>query len=283
MTPHLITFWRFVTLIKLGRLSVGVGVASIVVAMALTSCVKRPFVPVSEGREYGNPKTPLLVSHLPESNHWALARTRHHNFFQKIICFNYPCRKMIGRRKVLKAISFKDFRKRIRKNAKKGVYKKSVPITPVPRQQRDTIRKLVPPLDTTRIVTIKEPSVAPPLLKADSLITLGEFLFATNSFKLKEEHYSQLDLLSKFLLARPTLEVSISGHTDNVGNERHNVTLSMKRAESVAQYLINQGISDGQVIFEGFGSSQPVSDNDTPEGRSKNRRVEILIRNPSKK
>lgn len=191
---------------------------------------------------------------------------------------------MIGRRKVLKAISFEDYRKRIRKNAKKGAYKKTTPVVPTPKKQRpDTVRKPILRSDTIAVAQTVASSVAPTLLKADSLITLNEFLFATNSYKLKEEHYAQLDLLADFLLARPSLEVSISGHTDNVGNERHNVTLSMRRAESVAQYLINQGVADGQVVFEGFGSSQPISANDTPEGRSKNRRVEILIRNPTKR
>ncbi len=78
----------------------------LLVIFSLSSCVKRPFVPVNEGREYGNPTTPLLVSHLPKANQWALARTRHHFFFQKILCSHYPCRKMIGRRKALNAISF---------------------------------------------------------------------------------------------------------------------------------------------------------------------------------
>jgi len=79
----------------------------------LSSCVKRPFVPVNVGREHGNPTTPWMVSHLPEKNQWALSRTKPHNIFQRIICFDYPCRKMIGRRKALMAISFEDFQKRI--------------------------------------------------------------------------------------------------------------------------------------------------------------------------
>src|SRR5258708_18685658 len=89
----------------------------------LSSCVTRPFVPVNVGREYGNPTTPWVVSHLPEKNEWALARTKPHNVFQRILCFSYPCRKMIGRRKALHAISFKKFQKELQKNAKKGVYK----------------------------------------------------------------------------------------------------------------------------------------------------------------
>ncbi len=133
------------------------------------------------------------------------------------------------------------------------------------------------------VKTKPAPVIAVPILKADSLITLSEFLFETDSYKLKDKHYSQLDSLGKFLLRHPTLEVSITGHTDNTGNERHNVTLSMHRAETVAHYLINKGVSDEKIFFEGFGSSRPIEKNETAEGRSKNRRVEILISNPKKK
>ncbi|MBI1769969.1 MAG: OmpA family protein [Bacteroidetes bacterium] len=248
-------------------------------AALLGSCVTRPFVPVNVGREYGNPTTPWVVSHLPEKNQWALARSKPHNFFQKIVCFNYPCRKMIGRRTTLRAISFKAFKKRIAKNAKRGAYKSIIPV-PITKQKRDTI---VIVKDTVRIASTKPvPGVKPPILKADSLITLSEFLFERDSYKLKEKHFSQLDSLSKFLLTHSVLEVSVSGHTDNTGNERHNVTLSAQRAEVVAQYLINKGVSDEKILFEGYGSSRPVSGNETEEGRGKNRRVEILIRDPKK-
>jgi outer membrane protein OmpA-like peptidoglycan-associated protein len=231
------------------------------------------------GREYGNPTTPMVVTHLLERNKWALARTRPHNIFQQILCFHYPCRKMIGRRKTLQAISMKAFKKRIEKNAKKGAYKHLYLSVPAKKHDTLTVKK-----DTARIVKSKPNTiVAPFLLKADSLITLSDVLFETNSYKLKTQHFSQLDDLSKFLLARPTLELSVLGHTDNVGDERHNVTLSAKRAEAVAQYLINKGVDDERIFFEGLGSSKPISGNETAEGRSKNRRVEILIQNPTKK
>ena len=64
-------------------------VAFFIISFLFTSCVKRPFVPVNVGREHGNPTTPWIVSHVPEKNRWALSRTDHHNFLQKIVCFNY--------------------------------------------------------------------------------------------------------------------------------------------------------------------------------------------------
>jgi outer membrane protein OmpA-like peptidoglycan-associated protein len=216
-----------------------------------------------------------------------MARTKPHNIFQQIICFNYVCRRMIGRNKLRQAITFEDYGKQIKKNAKKGVYKNltpTVPATttpPVKKQKKDTI---VVAKDTTRNTKIKPmPIVVSPILKMDSLITLSEFLFETDSYKLKETHYSQLDSLSKFLRRHPTLEVNVTGHTDNTGNERHNVTLSMHRAEAVTQYLINKGVSVEKIFFEGLGSSHPIEGNETETGRSKNRRVEILISNPKKK
>jgi len=260
------------------------GLALIASTLAFNSCVQRPFVPVNVGREYGNPTTPFVVSHLVEKNKWALARTKPHNIFQQILCFHYPCRKMIGRRKTLQAISMKAFKKRIEKNAKKGAYKHLYPsTTPATKKaKRDTL--ILPKKDTIRFARKKTPVIIAPLvLKADSLITLTDVLFETNSYKLQSAHFTQLDELSRFLLLHTKIELSVLGHTDNVGDEKHNVTLSAKRAESVAQYLIDKGVDDERIFFEGFGSSRPVTGNDSPEGRSKNRRVEILLRNPTKK
>ena len=153
-------------------------------------------------------------------------------------------------------------------------------VTPAVKQSPPPVQ---PVKDTTRIANVPPAPVAAPILKTDSLITLSDLLFEFDSYKLKDKDYSQLDLLSEFLLAHPTLNISVTGHTDNTGNEKHNVTLSMHRAESVAHYLTNKGVSDDNVFFEGFGSSRPVSGNDTEEGRRKNRRVEILIQNPKQK
>jgi len=245
------------------------------------SCAERPFVPVNEGREYGNPKTPFVVSHLPEANQWALGRTGHHSFLRKILCFNYSCRKMIGRRKVLKAISLEAFKKRVRKNARKGAYKKPIS-TP-------TIKEVKP--DTIPVAMVAEPVVQPEpakpiyeqVLKADSLIILSEFLFEVNSFKLKQIQYAALDSIGQFLADHQTLVVIVSGHTDSTGSERHNVSLSTRRAEVVAEYLIDRGALFDKVSFAGFGSSRPIMGNETEAGRSKNRRVEILIRNPERR
>lgn len=183
----------------------------------------------------------------------------------------------------MKAISFEDYKKRIKKNAKKGVYKKTTPPGPI-KTDTATIRKPVeriaePATVPTTVAAPIEPTVDP-ILKADSLIILSEVLFELNSYKLKGAHFSALDSLGAFLKAHPTLEVIVSGHTDSTGTERHNVVLSTWRAEVVAEYLIDKGAVFERVNYEGFGSAFPIQRNNTPEGRSKNRRVEILIRNP---
>lgn len=252
-----------------------------IIAILCGACSKAAFTPVNVGREYGNPTMPWVVSHLPEANQWALSRTGHHFFLRKILCFDAGCRQMIGRRKTLRAISFEKYKKRIRKHAKDGVYDRPPAIN---RYQLDTTKAIKKPVRLIPKVTKPiVPIVEAPILKADSLIILNEFLFEVNSYALKGEHYSQLDSISKFLLAHPSLEVSVSGHTDNTGNERHNVALSTRRAEVVAEYLIGKGTQDERITYEGLGSSQPLRGNDTKEGRSKNRRVEILMRNPQKK
>lgn len=256
-----------------------------ILALLSNSCHKGAFTPVNVGREYGNPTIPLFVSHLPRSNRWALSRNGPHFFLSEIICFDYVCRKMIGRRKALHAISFEDYKRRIKKNGKKGEYKKV--LTPAVKKATPVKPDTVPVSKQPELISTREPehepNVSVPILKADSLIILNELLFETNSFKLKGEHYAALDSIGKFLLEHPSLEVVVSGHTDNTGNERHNVALSTRRAEVVAEYLIDKGALDNNVSFEGFGSSQPIMGNETAQGRSKNRRVEILIRNPVKK
>jgi outer membrane protein OmpA-like peptidoglycan-associated protein len=187
---------------------------------------------------------------------------------------------MIGRSKSLLTISKKEFIKVIKRNAERGFFDNIKPVVPVQKPaQADSIQQT--PADTVA-ATPPTPASEAPILKADSLITLNEFLFETNSYKLRPEHFSELDVLSNYLLAHPSLRVDISGHTDNTGDERHNVTLSARRAESVAEYLVSKGVDYDKVVFKGLGSAKPVTSNSSAEGRGKNRRVEILIRNPEK-
>lgn len=119
----------------------------------------------------------------------------------------------------------------------------------------------------------------------ESPLTIQEFkqlkeatnliLFNTNSAEIKIESYSELDKIADLLNRNPEVFVGIEGHTDNIGTEAINLPLSKNRAKSIADYLIKKGIKANRVHSNGYGSSRPVADNNTEEGRQQNRRVEI--------
>jgi outer membrane protein OmpA-like peptidoglycan-associated protein len=79
------------------------------------------------------------------------------------------------------------------------------------------------------------------------------------------------------MLENPKMRIEVSGHTDNTGSASVNLILSESRAKIVVKYLINKGIDRSRMVFKGYGYEQPVADNATIEGRSKNRRVEFKI------
>ncbi len=109
------------------------------------------------------------------------------------------------------------------------------------------------------------------------VVNLGDVLFATAKFDLRPEARERLAKLSGIVLAHPGLNLTVEGHTDNVGSDAFNQTLSEQRAQSVRQYLIDQGLDAGAITAQGFGKTMPVADNSTAEGRQKNRRVEIIV------
>lgn len=118
----------------------------------------------------------------------------------------------------------------------------------------------------------------PEIAKADIVrITYigSKIFFENNSDKLKVASLSQLDELSKILYKYEGASLTIEGHTDSVGADDFNKTLSQKRADSVKQYLIGKGILDTRLIAFGFGETKPVADNKTSLGKAKNRRVEL--------
>ncbi|QID18910.1 OmpA family protein [Nitrogeniibacter mangrovi] len=101
--------------------------------------------------------------------------------------------------------------------------------------------------------------------------------FETASALLRPALQSSLDALVAPLQAQPTLQALIVGHTDSIGREGYNMLLSRKRARAVRDYLMAAGIDPMRLTAEGRGETEPVADNDTPEGRSRNRRVEIRL------
>ncbi|WP_027328706.1 OmpA family protein [Marinimicrobium agarilyticum] len=113
------------------------------------------------------------------------------------------------------------------------------------------------------------------------VLTLGDVLFATGSAALQGNANRNLDELVAFLNQYPERRVQIEGHTDNVGSAEYNQALSLRRAEAVSQYLAQQGIVSQRLSAAGIGMGQPIANNDSEMGRQQNRRVEIIIENPS--
>lgn len=126
-------------------------------------------------------------------------------------------------------------------------------------------------LDDFSIEKIKAPLVAgKPLIAKD-------ILFETNKSELDPKSFIYLKNIAEYLLATPNVVVIISGYTDNSGSEKFNMDLSLARAESVKKTLVFYGVSSDRISVKGYGSKNPVSNNSTPEGRAKNRRIELLV------
>jgi outer membrane protein OmpA-like peptidoglycan-associated protein len=109
------------------------------------------------------------------------------------------------------------------------------------------------------------------------IVNMSDVLFDTGQFSLKPGTREKLAKISGIVLAYPSLELAIEGHTDSVGTDEYNQGLSENRANSVRNFLIEQGIASGSVSSRGFGESQPIASNDTAAGRQQNRRVELVV------
>lgn len=124
------------------------------------------------------------------------------------------------------------------------------------------------PEDST--LTVKEN------IKVGEKVPLNNIFFVDNKYYLLPESYSELNKLSHYLITHPELEIQINGHSDDKGFEHKSQKISELRAREVFEYLIIRGVQN-KMYFKGYGSSQPIADNSTEEGRAKNRRVEFEI------
>lgn len=114
-------------------------------------------------------------------------------------------------------------------------------------------------------------------LEVNATIVLHNVFFDVNKFDLKPESQVELDKLVQLLKDNPSLKIQISGHTDNVGKPADNLALSNNRSKAVVNYLISKGIVAQRLTAKGFGETQPIADNKTEEGKSKNRRTEMKV------
>lgn len=114
-------------------------------------------------------------------------------------------------------------------------------------------------------------------LEKGKTIVLDNIYFDHDRTDFLSRSYDQLDNLVEILNQNPLLKIQIQGHTDNRGDSEYNNQLSNYRASAVVQYLVQRGISSHRLTYRGYGSNQPISTNNTDEGRKRNRRVEFLI------
>lgn len=211
-------------------------------------------------------RKPLVVSHLSAENNALLRRPAapKHNIFTRIICFKVPCTKYIGARQRQRRMRFKGF-----KDGGK-----------VPRPPKEPViqnHPLVVVRDTPVVKVVPPPPATDTLATKDRIFVLDEVLFELNSARFNVKFIFRLDSLAQLLASHKSLRADISGHTDNTGNVSYNLKLSHDRAAAVADYLIRNNISRDRISYAGLGDARPIADNNTEEGRRKNRRVEIRL------
>jgi outer membrane protein OmpA-like peptidoglycan-associated protein len=121
------------------------------------------------------------------------------------------------------------------------------------------------------------PDLATNKLQSGEAVRLDKLLFASDSSAIEPSSVPTLNELFDFLEDNPSIKIEVGGHTNNVPPHEYCDRLSTARAKSVADYLIDKGITAARISFKGYGKRNPVATNATPEGRLKNQRVEIKI------
>jgi outer membrane protein OmpA-like peptidoglycan-associated protein len=109
------------------------------------------------------------------------------------------------------------------------------------------------------------------------LLNLPDVTFAVDSTEISGSFQSALDRVAQSMIQYPNSLIDVYGHTDSTGSDTYNLDLSKRRADAVARYLISRGVSSARIQTQGMGETYPVADNNTAEGRAKNRRVEVKI------
>jgi outer membrane protein OmpA-like peptidoglycan-associated protein len=109
------------------------------------------------------------------------------------------------------------------------------------------------------------------------IANMSDVLFRSGSFELLPAARERLAKVSGIILAYPSLHLAVEGHTDSVGGDEYNQSLSERRAQAVRDYFVQQGIPSSAVEAHGFGKTEPIASNDTLEGRQQNRRVELVL------
>jgi outer membrane protein OmpA-like peptidoglycan-associated protein len=109
------------------------------------------------------------------------------------------------------------------------------------------------------------------------IVNMSDVLFDTGQHTLQPGAREKLAKIAGIIVSHPGLRLNIEGHTDSVGSDEYNQQLSERRAESVRSYLVQSGVPANTITAMGYGESKPVASNDTPSGRQRNRRVEMIV------
>lgn len=147
--------------------------------------------------------------------------------------------------------------------SKEGYYETSSYVDLTARSKTDKV------VQDIVLVSIKK------MIEEGQTVRLNNIFFDYDKYDLKSESFPELDRLLKFLNENQDLKVQISAHTDNQGSDTYNQKLSENRAKSVVDYLITKGIAQNRLKSVGYGKKQPITTNETEEGRAQNRRVEF--------
>lgn len=117
----------------------------------------------------------------------------------------------------------------------------------------------------------------PPPAAGTKIVTLDAPHFDFDRAELRPSGRATVDEAVAYLREHPDVRVAAEGHTDAIGSEAYNLRLSERRATTVRDYMIEQGIAPDRIVARGYGKARPIADNDTPEGRAQNRRVDIVV------
>ena len=139
------------------------------------------------------------------------------------------------------------------------------------------IEKLLPVIQRVAKLSDDEANIEVENTAAGIKLTIPNLQFEPDSAMLVKGEYSRIDDIYEILKMVPQAQILIEGHTAKTGNDKGEMNLSVERAKSIAQELVKRGIKEGRLICKGSGSTKPIADNSTAEGKKINRRVEITI------
>ncbi|MCX7953837.1 MAG: OmpA family protein [Bacteroidales bacterium] len=139
------------------------------------------------------------------------------------------------------------------------------------------VNKFIDLSDVTEYIEIEDEIMRMQPIEVGSVVRLNNIFFEFGKAVLLPESFPELNRTAEFLKNNPTIEIEISGHTDNIGSEAFNQKLSERRAQAVADYLVSKGVDIKRMTVVGYGMSRPIAFNNTEEGRAMNRRVEFKV------